>query len=57
MYDALRTRRPYRDAWSSEEALSYIEQRAGSEFDPSMASAFLEMMRSWDARIAIQQVA
>ena len=29
VYDALRTRRPYRDAWSSEQALEYIEERAG----------------------------
>ena len=38
VYDALRTRRPYRDAWESEEALQYIEQRAGLEFDPSLAA-------------------
>ena len=36
VYDALRTRRPYRDAWESETALEYIQQRAGLEFDPSL---------------------
>jgi putative nucleotidyltransferase with HDIG domain len=50
VYDALRTRRPYRDAWSSEQALTYISQRVGSEFDPALAPAFLDLMRSWDAR-------
>ncbi len=54
VYDALRTRRPYRDAWSSGEALEYIRARSGSEFDPVLAAAFTEMMRTWDARIAIQ---
>jgi len=54
VYDALRTRRPYRDAWSSGEALEYIRARSGAEFDPVLASAFIEMMRSWDDRVSIQ---
>ncbi|HEX6106988.1 MAG TPA: HD domain-containing phosphohydrolase [Gemmatimonadales bacterium] len=54
VYDALRTRRPYRDAWTSGEALEYIRARSGSEFDPVIAAAFTEMMRTWDGRIAIQ---
>jgi putative nucleotidyltransferase with HDIG domain len=56
VYDALRTRRPYRDAWSSNQALEYIHERAGAEFDPAMAAAFIEMMRRWDTRIAIEQL-
>jgi putative nucleotidyltransferase with HDIG domain len=54
VYDALRTRRPYRDAWTSGEALEYIRARSGGEFDPVLATAFIEMMRAWDERIAIQ---
>ena len=53
VYDALRTRRPYRDAWESERALSYIESRAGTEFDPDVASAFCSMMRQLDRRLVI----
>ncbi len=56
VYDALRTRRPYRDAWSSTQALDYIQERAGAEFDPAMAAAFIEMMRRWDSRITIEQL-
>jgi putative nucleotidyltransferase with HDIG domain len=56
VYDALRTRRPYRDAWTSGEALEYIRGRAGTEFDPDTVGAFLEMMQRWDDRIAVQQV-
>jgi putative nucleotidyltransferase with HDIG domain len=56
VYDALRTRRPYRDAWSSTQALEYIHERAGGEFDPAMAAAFIEMMRRWDSRITIEQL-
>lgn len=55
VYDALRTKRPYRDAWTSGEALEYIRGRAGSEFDPDAVGAFLNMMQSWDDRIAVQQ--
>ena len=53
VYDALRTRRPYRDAWESERALSYIESRAGTEFDPDVAAAFCSMMRRFDRRLVI----
>jgi putative nucleotidyltransferase with HDIG domain len=52
VYDALRTRRPYRDAWTSAEALDYIRQRAGTEFDPAAVGAFMEMMERWDQRVA-----
>jgi putative nucleotidyltransferase with HDIG domain len=51
VYDALRTRRPYRDAWESERVLSYLDQRAGIEFDPDVARAFIAMMREWDRRV------
>jgi putative two-component system response regulator len=57
VYDALRTRRPYRDAWTSTQALEYIGGRSGAEFDPAMVAAFSEMMRQWDDRISLQQIA
>lgn len=52
VYDALRTNRPYREAWESERALAYIRDRAGIEFDPAIAQAFIAMMQQWDRRIA-----
>jgi putative nucleotidyltransferase with HDIG domain len=52
VYDALRTRRPYRDAWENERVLQYVEERAGTEFDPHFAHAFVRMMREWDVRMA-----
>jgi putative nucleotidyltransferase with HDIG domain len=57
VYDALRTKRPYRDAWSSTEALTYIQGRAGAEFDPAMVAAFIEMMRRWDDRVTLEEIA
>jgi putative nucleotidyltransferase with HDIG domain len=52
VYDALRTNRPYREAWESERALAYILDRSGIEFDRGIAQAFIAMMRQWDQRIA-----
>jgi len=53
VYDALRTRRPYRDAWPVEQVLPYIEGRAGLEFDPDYVAAFISMMRKWEAQVAV----
>jgi putative nucleotidyltransferase with HDIG domain len=45
VYDALRTRRPYRDAWSSADAEAYLTERSGIEFDPDLVAAFVTMLR------------
>ena len=56
VYDALRTRRPYRDAWESARVLTYIEERAGTEFEPDIASAFVQMMRKVEPGIQLSPV-
>jgi putative nucleotidyltransferase with HDIG domain len=53
VYDALRTKRPYRDAWDSERVLSYIAERAGTEFEPDAANAFVAMMRKTEKGIQL----
>ena len=53
VYDALRTNRPYRDAWEAEKILPYLEGRAGMEFDPEVVTAFIAMMRKWEPRVAM----
>ncbi len=52
VFDALRTDRPYRDAWKLERVLSYLEEGAGSEFEPDLSHAFCQMMRRWESRVA-----
>ncbi|MGI8497730.1 MAG: HD-GYP domain-containing protein [Gemmatimonadaceae bacterium] len=52
VYDALRTRRYHREALPSENALRYVEDRAGKDFDPDVARSFTTMMRQWDRQIA-----
>ena len=43
VWDALRSDRPYRPAWSDEEALEYIRSQSGSHFDPKIVETFLQM--------------
>ncbi|MGD8495354.1 MAG: HD domain-containing phosphohydrolase [Gemmatimonadales bacterium] len=43
VYDALRSDRPYRDAWQVERAREYVRERAGSHFDPMVVEAFLSL--------------
>jgi putative nucleotidyltransferase with HDIG domain len=52
VYDALRTRRPYREAWDAPRVLDYIAARAGTEFDAIIARAFVQMMERWETRVA-----
>ncbi len=53
VYDALRTRRPYRDAWSFEKTLGYLQERSGLEFDPELTTAFIRMMRQWESQVIV----
>ena len=53
VYDALRTNRPYREAWPQERTLAYLRDRAGVEFDPEMAGAFVRMMKQWEPQVAV----
>ena len=43
VYDALTSDRPYRRAWPEEQALAYIKERSGTEFDPSVVEAFVKL--------------
>ncbi len=51
VYDALRTKRPYRDAWDAERVITYIEERSGTEFEPTAATAFVALMRKVEGGI------
>lgn len=44
VYDALTSVRPYKRAWSPEEAASYIESEAGTSFDPRLVPLFLKLL-------------
>lgn len=43
VFDALSSQRCYKEAWSIEEAFTEIENCSGSQFDPEVVQAFLEI--------------
>jgi putative nucleotidyltransferase with HDIG domain len=45
VYDALTSERPYKPAWSHEEALLELERQAGRQFDPELARTFLRLLK------------
>jgi putative nucleotidyltransferase with HDIG domain len=53
VYDALRTTRPYREAWPQDRALAYLEGRSGLEFDPELVAAFTRQMRQSEQQLAV----
>jgi putative nucleotidyltransferase with HDIG domain len=44
VYDALTNNRPYRPAWTTEQAIQYIREESGKHFDPAIVEAFLNML-------------
>ncbi len=44
VYDALTSNRPYRLAWTRENALDYILEQSGIQFDPRVITAFMTLM-------------
>lgn len=44
VWDAITSARPYRKAWSHDEALSHLREQSGQYFDPKIVQAFLNMI-------------
>lgn len=43
VWDALRSDRPYRKGWPDERVRDYVAERAGTDFDPDVVAAFLQL--------------
>jgi putative nucleotidyltransferase with HDIG domain len=43
VWDALTSDRPYRSAWTDEEAMAYIKVQSGKHFDPKVVDAFFAL--------------
>ncbi len=43
VYDALTTKRPYKDPFTHESALAFIERERGKKFDPELTDLFLSL--------------
>jgi HD-GYP domain-containing protein (c-di-GMP phosphodiesterase class II) len=46
VWDALTSNRPYRDAWTAEQALAYIREQSGKHFDPRVVELFFQVIES-----------
>jgi len=44
VWDALTSERPYRPAWTPEQARQYVQQQAGKHFDPKVVEAFVQLV-------------
>jgi response regulator RpfG family c-di-GMP phosphodiesterase len=57
VFDALISRRPYKDPWGAALAAAEIEKGAGTQFDPAVVEAFLRLFRAgrFDAVIHLVQ--
>jgi cyclic di-GMP phosphodiesterase len=53
VYDALSTKRPYRDAWPAERTMAYLEERAGTEFDPKLVATFIRTLKQGQAQVRV----
>lgn len=45
VWDALRSKRPYRQAWSEEDISIYLKEQAGKHFDPAVVDTFLKLLQ------------
>lgn len=43
VFDALTSRRSYKESWSKQKALSYIDENKGKHFDPLIAETFINL--------------
>lgn len=48
VYDALVSTRPYKRAWSKQEALEYLQQNRGGHFDPNLVDHFIASIEQID---------
>lgn len=52
-YETLTTARPYREAWSPQEAMEEICRERGAQFDPRVVDAFLLAWLQWTHHVSV----
>lgn len=52
VFDALTSKRPYKDAWPTDKAFALLQEQAGKHFDPHLVELFLNLK---DKILAIKQ--
>lgn len=51
VYDALLSKRSYKDAWGVDDVLAELERGSATQFDPAVVSAFLRLAPKLDAEL------
>jgi putative two-component system response regulator len=49
VFDALTSVRPYKVAWTVENAVAFLQENAGSHFDPNLVSLFIKILPEIEA--------
>ncbi|WKE64109.1 two-component system response regulator [Gallaecimonas kandeliae] len=44
VFDALTSRRPYKEAWSIEDTVAFLDKESGHHFDPKVVKAFAQVL-------------
>ena len=55
VFDALVSHRPYKEAWSPAQARSTIAAGSGSQFDPAVVAAFLQLLDAGEFDTMIEE--
>lgn len=55
VFDALTSRRPYKDPWDSAQALAWMQQRSGTEFDAAAIEALQQLAQQGELARIMQQ--
>ncbi|MBI5825478.1 MAG: GAF domain-containing protein [Chloroflexi bacterium] len=50
VWDALRSNRPYRKAWSQKKTITYIQEQAGKSFEPGIVKSFMDVIQPLPAK-------
>ena len=54
VFDALTSRRPYKEPWSTEQAVALIRKQSGTQFDPVVVDTFLDVIRERETVSLVQ---
>jgi putative two-component system response regulator len=49
VFDALTSIRPYKVAWTVEQAIHFLQENAGSHFDPNLVKLFVQILPEIEA--------
>ncbi|MEO5330806.1 MAG: two-component system response regulator [Magnetococcus sp. YQC-5] len=52
VFDALTSKRPYKEAWSTEKSLEWMQYQSGKHFDPDLIHSFLQ---GWDEIMMVKE--